>query len=82
MDSPSPQRPQYEPGGDRIMIVVVVIVVTALAGMLFSFFSRQHAPADAPPPRSLHLPPSAKPDVAATAPATATPNPPPPAPTR
>ena len=60
----------------------LLIVVTALAGMLFSFFSRQHAPTDAPPPRSLHLPPSAKPDVAATAPATATPNPPPPAPTR
>jgi hypothetical protein len=30
------------------MIVIAVIVVTALGGMAWSFFSRQNAPADAP----------------------------------
>ena len=71
MDSPSPQRPQYEPGGDRIMIVIAVIVLTALAGMAWSFFSRQNAPSDAPGIKSRHLPPSERPapDKAAVAPA-------------
>jgi flagellar basal body-associated protein FliL len=59
--------PQYEPGGDRIMIIIVLIVVTALGGMLWSFFSRQSAPGDAPEIKTRHLPPSARPDPAKTA---------------
>ena len=54
--------PQYEPGGDRIMIVIAIIVVTALGGMLWSFLSRQNAPDDAPEIKARHLPPSAKPE--------------------
>lgn len=57
MDNPS-EKPQYEPGGDRIMLVIVVIVVTALGGMAWSFFSRQNAPSDAPEIKSRFLPPS------------------------
>jgi hypothetical protein len=38
MDKPTDPTPQYEPGGDRIMIVIAVIVVTALGGMAWSFF--------------------------------------------
>lgn len=59
--------PQYEPGGDRIMIIIVLIVATALGGMLWSFFSRQSAPSDAPDIKTRHLPPSARPDPAKTA---------------
>lgn len=59
--SETPTPPQYEPGGDRIMIVIAVIVVTALGGMAWSFFSRQDAPADAPEIKARHLPPSARP---------------------
>jgi hypothetical protein len=61
MSTPSDPTPQYEPGGDRIMIVIVLIVVTALGGMAWSFFSRQSAPADAPEIKSRHLPPSERP---------------------
>jgi len=61
MNTPSDPTPQYEPGGDRIMIVIVLIVVTALGGMAWSFFSRQSAPADAPEIKSRHLPPSERP---------------------
>ncbi|MBI5900454.1 MAG: hypothetical protein HZB40_14645 [Rhodocyclales bacterium] len=62
---------QYEPGGDRIMIVIVVIVVTALGGMAWSFFSRQNAPSNAPAIKTRHLPPSERPaaDKTAVAPA-------------
>jgi flagellar basal body-associated protein FliL len=61
MTNPSDPSPQYEPGGDRIMIVIAVIVVTALGGMAWSFFSRQSAPADAPEIKSRQLPPSERP---------------------
>lgn len=64
--------PRYEPGGDRIMIVIAVIVVTALAGMAWSFFSRQSAPRDAPEVKARHLPPSERHEPAAKA-ATAVP---------
>ncbi len=59
--TPTPP-PEYEPGGDRVMIIIVLIVVTALGGMLWSFFSRQDAPGDAPGIKTRHLPPSARPD--------------------
>lgn len=58
--TPAPP-PKYEPGGDRIIIIIVLIVVTALGGMLWSFFSRQDAPPDAPGIKTRHLPPSARP---------------------
>ena len=61
MNPPPPQPPKYEPGGDRITFVIVLIVVTALGGMLWSFFSRQHAPHDAPAIKARHLPPSEQP---------------------
>lgn len=62
MKPPSSSPPQYEPGGDRMLIVIALIVVTALGGMLWSFFSRQNAPGDAPAIKTRHLPPSARPD--------------------
>ena len=74
MTNPDP-TPQYEPGGDRIMIVIAVIVVTALAGMAWSFFSRQNAPHDAPEIKARHLPPSERPDAGGKAPAAVTPAP-------
>jgi hypothetical protein len=43
------------------MIIIVLIVVTALGGMLWSFFSRQDAPGDAPGIKTRHLPPSERP---------------------
>jgi len=65
---PSPESPpRYEPGGDRIMLVIVVIVLTALAGMAWSFFSRLDAPRDAPEIKARHLPPSARPEPSKTA---------------
>lgn len=64
MSQPPTPTPEYEPGGDRIMIIIVLIVVTALGGMLWSFFSRQDAPGDAPGIKTRHLPPSARPDPA------------------
>jgi flagellar basal body-associated protein FliL len=67
--------PQYEPGGDRIMIVIVLIVVTALGGMLWSFFSRQNAPHDAPEVKTRHLPPSARPEPTSKTPGTVPPAP-------
>ncbi len=63
--TPSPP-PQYEAGGDRIMIIIVLIVVTALGGMLWSFFSRQDAPSNAPEIKTRHLPPSARLDPGKT----------------
>jgi len=76
MKPPSDTPPQYEPGGDRIMIVIVLIVVTALGGMAWSFFSRQSAPTDAPGIKSRHLPPSERPATAKTpAPAAVAPAP-------
>lgn len=64
------EQPQYEPGGGKLLVVVALIVGTALAGIAFSFFSRAHAPKDAPPVKSRFLPPSEKPANPA-APATA-----------
>lgn len=61
MNRPTDPSPRYEPGGDRLMIVIVVIVVTALGGMAWSFFSRQDVPSDAPAIKSRHLPPSERP---------------------
>jgi hypothetical protein len=75
MNYPSDPSPQYEPGGDRIMIVIAVIVVTALGGMAWSFFSRQNAPADAPEIKSRHLPPSERPAPDKAAPVAVTPAP-------
>jgi hypothetical protein len=75
MTKPSDPTPQYEPGGDRIMIVIAVIVVTALGGMAWSFFSRQNAPAEAPEIKSRHLPPSARPTPSPSAPVAVPPAP-------
>ena len=44
-----------------MMIVIVAIVVTALGGMAWSFFSRQDVPTDAPAIKTRHLPPSERP---------------------
>ena len=76
MTNPDP-TPQYEPGGDRIMIVIAIIVVTALGGMAWSFLSRQSAPVDAPEITSRHLPPSERPVAPPTTPATVPSAPPP-----
>ena len=58
------------------MIVIAVIVVTALGGMAWSFFSRQSAPADAPEIKSRQLPPSERPaPEKASAPVAVTPAP-------
>ena len=73
--TPSDPTPQYEPGGNRIMIVIVIIVVTALGGMAWSFFSRQGVPADAPDVKARHLPPSARPTPNPTPPAAVVPAP-------
>ena len=76
MSTPSDPSPQYEPGGDRIMLVIAVIVVSAFVGMAWSFFSRQSAPADAPEIKSRHLPPSERPaPEKASAPVAVTPAP-------
>ncbi len=55
------EQPQYEPGGGKLLLIVALIVGTALAGMAFSFLSRQHAPKEAPAIKTRHLPPSEKP---------------------
>ena len=60
-------KPQYEPGGDRIILVIVILVVTALGGMAWSFFLRQNVPADAPGVRLRFLPPSERKDAAKAA---------------
>jgi hypothetical protein len=73
--TPSDPTPQYEPGGNRIMIVIVIIVVTALGGMAWSFFSRQGVPADAAEVKTRHLPPSARPTPNPTPPAAVVPAP-------
>ncbi|OHC63714.1 MAG: hypothetical protein A3H93_04690 [Rhodocyclales bacterium RIFCSPLOWO2_02_FULL_63_24] len=62
MNTPSSPPPEYEPGGNRLLVIIALIVVTALGGMLWSFFSRQNAPPDAPAIKARHLPPSARPD--------------------
>jgi hypothetical protein len=48
MDLPSSPPPKYEPGGDRLLIVVALIVVTGLGGMTWSFLSRQSVQRRAP----------------------------------
>lgn len=58
MTSPSDPTPRYEPGGGKLIAVAAILVVAALAGMTWSFFSRQHAPQDAPPIKERFLPPS------------------------
>lgn len=59
---------QYQPDGDRILIAIALIVVTALCGMIWSLPSRQSAPREAPAVKARHLPPSAQPDAAKPAP--------------
>lgn len=66
----SDSTPQYEPGGGRIMLIIVLIITTALGGMVWSFLSRLNAPRDAPAIKSRHLPPSQKPDTPAAGPNT------------
>ena len=62
--APDPQSPasvptpQYEPGGGKLLAVAFTLVGLALAGMAWSFFSRQNAPQDAPVIKSRFLPPS------------------------
>ncbi len=50
--------PQYEPGGGKLLAVAFTLVGLALAGMAWSFFSRQNAPQDAPAIKGRFLPPS------------------------
>lgn len=73
MNPPSSPPPKYEPGGDRIIFVIVLIVVTALGGMLWSFVSRQNAPREAPAIKTRHLPPSEQPAPPQPAPKIAVP---------
>ncbi len=54
----STPTPQYEPGGGKLLAVAFTLVGLALAGMAWSFFSRQSAPQDAPAIKSRFLPPS------------------------
>jgi flagellar basal body-associated protein FliL len=69
----TPAAPQYEPGGGKLIAIAVVLVVLALAGMAWSFLSRQNAPQDAPAIKGRFLPPSERKEAppAATPPATA-----------
>lgn len=73
----SSPAPQYEPGGGKLIAVAMTLVVLALAGMAWSFLSRQNAPKDAPAIKSRFLPPSERKDAP---PATATETPAAPAP--
>ncbi len=63
MSSTPDPAPQYEPGGGKLIAVVVILVVAALAGMAWSFFSRQNAPSDATPIKGRFLPPSERKDA-------------------
>lgn len=57
--SPAPDpAPQYEPGGGKLIAVAACLVLAALAGITWAFFSRQHAPQDAPAIKERFLPPS------------------------
>lgn len=78
MNSPPSPTPEYEPGGGRMLLIVALVVVTALGGMVWSFFSRQSASHDAPAIKARHQPPSAqshseKPKTPPDAPKPATP---------
>ncbi len=70
---PKPDTPQYEPGGGKLIAVAMTLVVLALAGMAWSFLSRQNVPQDAPAIKNRFLPPSERKEAppAATPPATA-----------
>jgi hypothetical protein len=59
--------PQYEPGGGKLLAVAFTLVGLALAGMAWSFFSRQNAPQDAPVIKSRFLPPSERKDASPAA---------------
>jgi hypothetical protein len=59
----SAATPQYEPGGGKLLAVAFTLVGLALAGMAWSFFSRQNAPQDAPVIKGRFLPPSERKDV-------------------
>ncbi|MDP2823821.1 MAG: hypothetical protein Q8O52_14240 [Sulfuritalea sp.] len=63
MNLPSSPPPQYEPGGNRMLIVIALIVVTALGGIIWTTVSRQNAPHDATAIKARYLPPSAQPDT-------------------
>ena len=58
MSSTPDPAPQYEPGGGKVIAVAMTLVILALAGMAWSFLSRQSAPKDAPIIKSRFLPPS------------------------
>lgn len=69
----APPPPEFEPGGNRIMIVIALIIASALGGMLWSFLSRQNAPREAPAIKARHLPPSAQPEASKPAEKTSAP---------
>jgi hypothetical protein len=75
MSAPSESQPQYEPGGGKVIAVAMTLVILALAGMSWSFFSRQSAPKDAPVIKSRFLPPSERKDGPPAAPVAVPPAP-------
>jgi hypothetical protein len=79
MASPPESQPQYEPGGGKVIAVAMTLVILALAGMAWSFLSRQNAPKDAPAIKGRFLPPSERKDAPSAA--AQTPGAVPPAPT-
>ena len=73
-NDPTPATPpQYEPGGGKLIAIAMTIVAVALAGMAWSFFSRQSAPKDAPAVKSRFLPPSERKEAPASQSGTAAP---------
>ena len=69
MSSNPDPAPQYEPGGGKLIAVVILLVSMALAGMAWSFLSRQSAPKDAPAIKNRFLPPSERKEGPPSAPA-------------
>jgi hypothetical protein len=59
--------PQYESGGGKLIAGAAILVIAALAGIVWSLTSRQQAPPDAPVIKSRFLPPSERKEPAATA---------------
>ena len=66
MSEPNP-TPQYESGGGKLIAGAAILVIAALAGIVWSLASRQQAPPDAPAIKSRFLPPSERKEPAATA---------------
>jgi hypothetical protein len=54
MNQTPPEPPEFEPGGNRVMVIVAVIVVTALGGIVWTSFPSRDKPAaggrNFPPP--------------------------------